>query len=115
MRGRRCVGRRLDRVLACIAGVAVVVVARTDRLPQSIETEVREGVGAEKLTDLGDAVCGSDQLIAVRRVDPVIAWDTDGGQLIRMWTSRAPAALIIPTICRLVVPRTIESSTNTTR
>ena len=47
--------------------------ARTDRLPQSIETEVREGIGAEKLTDRGDAVCGSDQLIAVRRVDPVIA------------------------------------------
>ena len=41
-------------------------VARADRLTQSIETEVGKGVGAEKLTDLGDAVCGSDQLIAVR-------------------------------------------------
>ena len=50
-----------------------MVVARTDRLPQSIETEVREGVGAEKLTDLGAAMCGGDQLIAVRRIDPVIA------------------------------------------
>ena len=33
----------------------------------------------------------------------------------RMCTSRAPAALIIDTIFWLVVPRTIESSTSTTR
>ena len=38
-----------------------------------------------------------------------------GGQLIRMCTSAAPAALIIDTILRLVVPRTMESSTSTTR
>jgi len=33
----------------------------------------------------------------------------------RTCTSRAPAALIIFTIFRLVVPRTIESSMSTTR
>ena len=33
----------------------------------------------------------------------------------RMCTSLAPAALIIETIFWLVVPRTIESSTRTTR
>ena len=38
-----------------------------------------------------------------------------GGQLIRTWTSVAPDALIIRTIFRLVVPRTIESSMRTTR
>ena len=38
-----------------------------------------------------------------------------GGQLIRMCTSEAPAALTIFTILRLVVPRTIESSISTTR
>ncbi len=38
-----------------------------------------------------------------------------GGELIRMWTSRAPAERIIVTIFRLVVPRTMESSTTTTR
>ena len=32
-----------------------------------------------------------------------------------MWTSRAPAARIILTILRAVVPRTSESSTMTTR
>ena len=34
---------------------------------------------------------------------------------IRMWISRAPASRSSFTICPLVVPRTIESSTSTTR
>ena len=38
-----------------------------------------------------------------------------GGEEMRRWTSLAPAARIILTILRLVVPRTIESSTTTTR
>src|SRR5256886_13123315 len=38
-----------------------------------------------------------------------------GRQPIRTWTSRAPASRRIPTIFRIVVPRTIESSTRTTR
>ncbi len=38
-----------------------------------------------------------------------------GGQLMRMCTSRAPALRTMRTIFRLVVPRTIESSTSTTR
>jgi hypothetical protein len=38
-----------------------------------------------------------------------------GGQLMRTWTSAAPAARTILTILRLVVPRTIESSISTTR
>jgi hypothetical protein len=38
-----------------------------------------------------------------------------GGDEMRMCTSRAPAARTILTILRLVVPRTIESSTMTTR
>ena len=38
-----------------------------------------------------------------------------GGQLMRTCTSRAPGGLTIRTILRLVVPRTIESSTSTTR
>ena len=38
-----------------------------------------------------------------------------GGELIRRWTSLAPASRIILTILRLVVPRTIESSMTTTR
>ena len=33
----------------------------------------------------------------------------------RRWTSRAPASRTILTILRLVVPRTMESSTTTTR
>ena len=33
----------------------------------------------------------------------------------RKWTSVAPASRMIPTILRLVVPRTSESSTSTTR
>ena len=40
---------------------------------------------------------------------------TVGGELMRMWTSVAPADRIMPTIFREVVPRTIESSTTTTR
>ena len=32
-----------------------------------------------------------------------------------MWTSRAPASRSIRTICRVVLPRTIESSTTTIR
>ena len=40
---------------------------------------------------------------------------TVGGELMRRWTSRAPAPRIIDTILREVVPRTIESSTTTTR
>ena len=38
-----------------------------------------------------------------------------GGDEIRMCTSRAPPERIIFTIFRLVVPRTIESSTTITR
>ena len=38
-----------------------------------------------------------------------------GGELMRMWTSRAPAWRIMLMSFRLVVPRTIESSTTTTR
>ena len=38
-----------------------------------------------------------------------------GGEEMRTCTSRAPAARIILTILRLVVPRTMESSTTTTR
>ncbi len=38
-----------------------------------------------------------------------------GGAEIRRWTSFAPASLSIATICRVVLPRTIESSTTTTR
>ncbi len=38
-----------------------------------------------------------------------------GGEEIRRWTSRAPASRTICTIFREVVPRTIESSTSTTR
>ena len=38
-----------------------------------------------------------------------------GGELIRMWISRAPAERIIWMILREVVPRTMESSTTTTR
>ena len=37
-----------------------------------------------------------------------------GGQEMRMWTSRAPALRTMRTILRLVVPRTMESSTSTT-
>ena len=36
-----------------------------------------------------------------------------GGLAMRIWTLRAPAARIIMTILRDVVPRTIESSTST--
>ena len=38
-----------------------------------------------------------------------------GGEETRTWTSRAPASRSIRTILRDVVPRTIESSTRTTR
>ena len=38
-----------------------------------------------------------------------------GGLLIRMWTAFVPARRNSSTIFRLVVPRTIESSTSTTR
>ena len=38
-----------------------------------------------------------------------------GGALMRTWTSRAPARRSSDTIWRVVVPRTIESSTTTSR
>ena len=38
-----------------------------------------------------------------------------GGQLTRMWISLAPSSLSCLTRVRMVVPRTMESSTMTTR
>ena len=56
-----------------------------------------------------------DQLGARGRVDAVVAGMGDGGEATRKWTSVAPARNSSPTSLRLVVPRTIESSTATTR
>ena len=40
-----------------------MIVARTDRLSQSIQAEIREGVGIKELADLVDTLLGCDQLI----------------------------------------------------
>ena len=94
-----------------------VLAARVShRLAQPLEREVAQRVGGDVAGDLVGRVGGGDELLARRRVDAVVAgpawW---AGLEMRRCTSRAPAALSILTIFREVVPRTIESSTTTTR
>ena len=58
---------------------------------------------------------GRDELVLVGQVDPVEAGADDRGDEMRTCTSAAPESKSIATSCCVVLPRTIESSTATTR
>ena len=70
---------------------------------------------ADLLPGLLDRPAGRDELVVVAEVDPVEAGETIGGDETRTCTSVAPPSKSIATSWRIVVPRTIESSTTTTR
>ena len=111
----RLLGDR-DRVLAVEARAAERPCGATGGRDHPFEREVAERIGADVRADLLDGEVGRDQLLPRRHVDAVEARPLDrrardadvdlGGARPR----GGPA-----TICFVVVPRTIESSTTTRR
>ena len=74
---------------------------------------VRE-VGPDVAADLLDREVGRQQL-ALSPVSMPEARQRWGGDMIRRWTSAAPDWRSMATTARVVVPRTMESSTTTSR
>src|SRR5262245_49709650 len=70
---RHLVGVDGDRVFVREAGVAEAVLERLPDLAQRREREVAERVGADDRADLLHAAAVGDELLAGRRVDPVVA------------------------------------------
>ena len=104
--------RERNGIILCETGVTVSF-PRTGRGGQhAFEAEIGEGIGRNIFADFFNAMGSPDQLFFAGRVDAV---EARRNEEIRIWISLAPAWRIILTIFRLVVPRTMESSTTTTR
>ena len=80
-----------------------------------VDIEIADAIRAEILADLSIVYLVGDELFRIGKIDAVMAGEACGGQLTRMCTSLAPASRRFTTRARAVVPRTIESSTTTTR
>ena len=108
---------KLDGIVSGVAGGAKLPLPFriAAGAQHALVAQVSQRVRFDVLADLLHRMAGSNQLSFVGSVHTVIAGEIVGGQLMRIWTSVAPAARTILTIFRLVVPRTIESSTSTTR
>src|SRR5579875_763365 len=102
-------------IAGSIAGQAIAALVVLNGLAQTFERQISQCIRLNVLPDFLHAVRRGDELLAGGRINPVKAGETVGGQLMRIWTSLAPASLTIRTILRLVVPRMRESSTRTTR
>ena len=86
------------------------------RRDELLERDVRQRVGADGLADLVDREAVRDQLGAARRSRCRRSTATSPAATeIRTCTSAAPASRSIRTRARWVLPRTIESSTTTSR
>ena len=72
--------------------------------------EVAAGVRAHELCNLGDAVGRGDELLSLGGVDSVVAGAGRPGAMRSGAGSPRPRVATMPTILRLVVPRTMESS-----
>ncbi len=104
-----------DRVFAGEAAVAEAAGGFRRDLVQRVQAEKAQAVCTDQRADLLHRVPAGDQVVLVWNVRAEIAGETNGGAEERICTSAAPASRSRDTICREVVPRTIESSIMTTR
>jgi hypothetical protein len=107
--GRGC------RVFTGEAGVTEAIRPARNGLQHAVQRQVAERIDANELRDLVDRVVGGDQFFPIGRVDAVVARSDDGRDCSRACAPHAPrAANQRATSPRVVVPRTMESSTITT-
>ena len=106
---------RLHSVFAGEAGGAEAAVGVLGQLDNVLRGEVAQRVGANDLVDLVHRAAGSDQKLLVGDVGAKVAGIFEGGCRNAEVTSFAPASRSSLMMRAEVVPRTMESSTSTTR